>query len=342
MITLSIANSTEMSQKINYAIKNINQGIKKYISELQLSNHTPGFSILIKKDNEIIYKKSVGKSIISSNSPKSLLSSDSCFLCASLTKPVICQFFIDLNVKYPKLIQASLNSFFSPKHKKPHIKKITVQHLLTHKSGLPEYFGSISSIPYHQLNKFSLNQISKYILDQEKTFSPGKKMEYSNSSFVILSKVVELLFNNKYELELEKYFESRGLFKNTFFFTKKINCRTAQYVKINKKYIRVPWDRAFIGWGDGALISSPLEYLDLINPLKDERILNYLFKTRSDNFKLCYQHTGGSIGMSNLYFFIPQVKLRGVCFQNFTNSFDRMSISQDIYNFLSGNRTYYI
>lgn len=331
-----------MSQKINYAIKKIDQGVKKYISELQLSNQTPGFSILIKKNNKIIYKKSIGKSIISSNSSKSLLSFNSRFLCASLTKPVICQFFIDLSMKYPKIIQTSLDNFFGSKHKKPHIEKITVQHLLTHKSGLPEYFGSVSSIPYHQLNTFNLKQISKYILNQEKIFSPGKKTEYSNSSFVILSRIVELLFKNKYELELEKYFKSCGSFKNTFFFTKKTNSKTAQYVKINKKYIRVPWSRAFIGWGDGALISSPLEYLDLINPLKDKRILNYLFKLKSRRFNLCYQHTGGSIGMSNLYFFIPQINLRGVCFQNFTNSFDRMSLSQDIYNFFADNKTYYI
>ena len=330
-----------MFQKINYIVKKIDCGAKKYISELQLSNQTPGFSILIKRNNEIIYKKSLGKSIVSSNSPKNFLSFNSCFLCASLTKPVICKFFIDLNRKKPNIIQTSLDNFFS-NYKKPHINKITIQHLLSHKSGLPEYFGSSSSIPYHQLDTYTLKQISSYILNQKNFFSPGKKIEYSNSSFVILSRIIELLFKNKYELELEKYFKSYGFSKNTFFFTNKKKCNTAQYVKISKKYIQVPWNRSFIGWGDGALISSPMEYLDLINPLENKKILNYLFKVKSNKLNSYYYHTGSSVGMSNLYFFIPKINLSGICFQNFTNSFDIMTLSQDICNFLANNRTNYI
>lgn len=331
-----------MSQKISYAVKKIDQGIKRYISKLQLSNQTPGFSILIKKNNEIIYEKSIGKNIISSNSPKNSLSFNSRFLCASLTKPIVCQFFIDLNVKHPKIIQTSLDRFFDSKYKRKYIKKITIQNLLTHQSGLSEYFGSTSSVPYHQLNTFNLKQISEYILDQEISFSPGKKTEYSNSSFVILSRIVDLFFKNKYELEFERYFRSYGSFNNTFFFTEKINCKIAQYIKINKKYIRVPLNRFFIGWGDGALISSPSEYLDFINPTKNKKIIRYLFRVKSHKFNVCYGHTGGSVGASNLYFFIPQINLRGVCFQNFINNFDRMTLSQDISNFFSDKRTYYI
>ena len=331
-----------MFQQIDYAIKRIDQGIKKYISELQLNNRTPGFFVLIKKNDEVIYEKSIGKSIISSNSPKSSLSFNSQFLCASLTKPVICQFFIDLSVKHPKIIQTSLNGFFGSRHKKKYIKEITIQHLLTHRSGLSEYFGSATSIPYHRLNKFNLEKISEYILDQEKNFNPGKKKEYSNSAFVILSRIVELLFNNRYELEFKKYFRSYGSFNNTFFFTEKTNCKTAQYIRINKEYVKVPLNRAFIGWGDGALISSPSEYLDLINPSKDRKIIKYLFRVKSYKFNVCYQHTGGGIGISNAYFFIPKLNLRGICFQNFTNSLDRMTLSQDICNFFSDKRVYYI
>ena len=329
-----------MLQKINYIVKKFDCGIKKYISELQLSNQTPGFSVFIKKDNEIIYKRSIGQSIVSSSSSKNILSPNSRFLCASLTKPVICKFFIDLSKKNPEILHTTLDNFFS-EYQKSDIKKITVQHLLTHSSGLLEYFGSSSSIPYHQLDTLNLKKIAEHILNQPKPFYPGKKIEYSNSAFVILSRIIELIFGNKYELELEKYFKSYGGFRNTFFFMNKQKCNTAQYIKVGKRYIKVPWNRTFIGWGDGALISSPIEYLKIINPLKDKKLLNYLFKVKS-RFNFCYQHTGGSIGMSNLYFFIPQINLSGICFQNFTNSLDRMTLSQDICHFLADNKTNYI
>ena len=328
-------------QKTDYIVKQIDCGIIRYISELQLNNQTPGLSILIKKNNETVYEKSIGKSVVSSNSPESFLSFNSRFLCASLTKPVVCKFFIDLNRKNPGIIQKTLDNFF-PQYKNSYMKKITIQLLLTHRAGLAEYFGSFSGIPYHQLDSFNLKRISTHILDQKPVFNPGKKIEYSNSSFVILSRIVELIFKNEYEPELKKYFKSLGDFKNTFFFTDSNKPGTAQYIKINKRYIKAPWSRAFTGWGDGALISSPAEYLELINPLEDKKILNYLFKLRSHKFNLCYRHAGSSVGMSNLYFFIPQINLRGVCFQNFTNSFDEMTFSQDINNFFSDNRTNYI
>ena len=269
-----------MSQKAQFIVKKIDYGAVKYISELQLSSHTPGFSILIKKNNEVIYEKSIGKNIISSNSHQRGLSSSSQFLCASLTKPVIYKFFTDLNKKKSKLIQASLDHFFST-YRKPYIKKITIQHLLTHTSGLSEYFGSYSSIPFHQLDKLNLKQISEYILKQKPMFKSGAKEVYSNSSFVILSRIIELIFKNNYELELEKYFKSLGTFKNTFFFMDKKKLNTAQYIKVGEQYIKAPWNRSFIGWGDGALISSPKEYLNIINPIEDKGILNYLFKVKS-------------------------------------------------------------
>ena len=143
--------------------KKINLGAEKYISVLKLNKYTPGFSILIKKDNEIIYEKSIGRNIISSKSPRMVLSPQSLYLCASLAKPVICRFFIDLSKKYPELIQTSLDNFFSVK-KRSDIKHITIQHLLTHKSGLSEYFGWLG-FSRSTTNNFNLKQISEFILN---------------------------------------------------------------------------------------------------------------------------------------------------------------------------------
>ena len=330
-----------MPEKIKHIIDEINHGAEKYKKELQLNGRTPGFSILIKKQNQIIYEKSTGKSAVSSRSPKSSLSRNSRFLCASLTKPVICKFFIDLKRKKPDILQIKLDKFFS-NYKRSYIKKITVQHLLSHKSGLQEYFGSSSSVPYHRLDKFNLKQISEHILNQKKLFDPNSKTEYSNSSFVILSRIVEILFKNKYEEEFKKYLKSLGSFENTFFFSDKKTYNTNQYVKIGKKYIKAPWSRTFTGWGDGALISSPADYLDIINPFENKEITEYLFKIKSPLFNLCHFHTGGSVGASNIFFCIPKINIRGICCQNFTNSFDEMTLPQDIYKFLSGGNTNYL
>ena len=169
-------------------IKKIDFGAKRYISELQLNKHTPGFSILIKKDNRIIYEKSIGRNIISSKSPKMILSSRSVFLCASLTKPTMCKFFIDLNKNHPKLMQTSLDKFFSAK-KRPNIKHITIRHLLTHKSGLSDYFGW-AGLSRNATNNANLKQISEFILNQRKLFKPGTQTQYSNAAYVILSRII--------------------------------------------------------------------------------------------------------------------------------------------------------
>ena len=311
-------------------IKKIDLGAKRYISELQLNKKTPGFSVLIKKDDKIIYEKSIGRNIISSQNPKMILSSYSSYLCASLTKPMVSKFFIDLTKKYPKLMKTSLDYFFSIK-KRSDIKYITVRHLLTHKSGLSDYFGW-TGLSRKAINKSNLKQISEFILNQRRLFKPGTRTRYSNSAYVILSRIIEIISGNNYEKELEKYFKFSGL-QRTFLFKEGSKNKSAQYIRISNRYIKIPYERALTGWGDSALFSSPFDYLDLINPSTDKSICKYLFKMRSP-YGLCYQHTGSSVGTSSVFFFLPDSNIRGVCFQNFIDNFDNITFPWDIYQFL--------
>ena len=58
-------------------------------------------------------------------------------------------------------------------------------------------------------------------------------MQYSNSSYVILSRIIEIISGNNYEEELKRYFENYGL-KNTSFFKEGNQKKSAQYSLLRK------------------------------------------------------------------------------------------------------------
>ena len=181
------------------------------------------------------------------------------------------------------------------------------------------------------------------LINQRKLFKSGTQTQYSNSAYVILSRIIEIISGNSYEKELKRYFKLFGL-KNTFLFKKgnQNQKKSAQYIRIRNRYIKIPYERSLTGWGDSALFSSPSDYLDLINPSFNKNICDYLFKIKSP-YGLCYQHTGSSVGTASIFFFLPDFNIRGVCYQNFIDNFDNITFPWDIYQFLEGqNITSYI
>lgn len=67
-------------------------------------------------------------------------------------------------------------------------KDITIHHLLTHSSGIPEYFYLLDK---SSGNIYSPEEIVELVEDRELTFKPGSSFNYSNSNYVILGMIIE-------------------------------------------------------------------------------------------------------------------------------------------------------
>jgi CubicO group peptidase (beta-lactamase class C family) len=75
--------------------------------------------------------------------------------------------------------------------------KITIFHLLTHTSGIPN-FTSFPDLPTRQLQAMTPQQLVDWFRDKPLEFEPGTKWNYSNSGYVLLGYLIEKISGHSY------------------------------------------------------------------------------------------------------------------------------------------------
>ncbi len=79
---------------------------------------------------------------------------------------------------------------------KPVAKRITIHHLLTHTSGLGDFFG-----PEYLAKHGALVTLKDYLplfVSKPLAIEPGAKFEYSNAGYIVLGLVIEKLSVKNY------------------------------------------------------------------------------------------------------------------------------------------------
>ena len=169
--------SAVFSQRINYG------KVDSIISNLASNNKFSGV-VLIAEDGKIKYNKAVG--YIDYANQKAL-NKNSIFELASVSKQFTAMTIMMVKEKgllnYDDLVEKYINIPY---------KGITIRHLLTHTSGLPDYQAIMDT--YWDKSKVAsnddiINYLNKYA--PPKLFEPGEKYLYSNTGYVLLASIVE-------------------------------------------------------------------------------------------------------------------------------------------------------
>lgn len=86
--------------------------------------------------------------------------------------------------------------------------QITIRHLMTHHSGIPDYVGSVETFAEENNYYFSseeiLDIITENIEENGLDFSPGEFFSYSNSNYLILGLLIEELTDISYQEYLDQ------------------------------------------------------------------------------------------------------------------------------------------
>lgn len=113
---------------------------------------------------------------------------------------------------------------------------VTIRHLLTHTTGIPEYFKF--KYPVYGSSAFVDNQQLLRVLEKQKyakTFATGTKFEYVNTNYAILAALVAKVSGKPFEEYVhENIFKPAGM-ENTCFFTELVGIDA----KHGKKYADV-------------------------------------------------------------------------------------------------------
>jgi len=129
------------------------------------------------------------------------------FRIASLTKSFTAMAVLQLQEQGILNINDSIGKFI-PDY--PNGDKITVHHLLSHTSGIPNF--TVATDEKARVMPFNLEMIIKKFKDLPLEFSPGEKFEYSNAGYYLLGYIIEKVAGKDYATVIKhNIFEPLGM-----------------------------------------------------------------------------------------------------------------------------------
>ena len=178
-------------------------------------DHIPGAVIQIKKGDSIFHRAAYGFAQKYSYNMQPMqnpepMTTEHLFDLASLTKVTATTFGIMKLVDEGKIALDDPVANYLPEFDQGEKLKITVRHLLTHSSGLPQW----KPIYYHVSN---CNEIAKYISDQSLKWEVGKGRHYSDLGFMLLAKIIEEVSGQHLNNYMQKKFYKPLGLKHTVF-----------------------------------------------------------------------------------------------------------------------------
>ena len=145
--------------------------------------HIPGLSLAVTVDNELIFTKGYGLANVELQSPAL---AESVYEIASLTKQFTAMAVL-LLAQEGKLSLDDLVSRHLPEAP-PAWAKITLRHLLTHTSGIPDY--DDAKQPLDSRRDYTEDELLKAAATLPLKFQPGVRWSYSNTGYVLLGILV--------------------------------------------------------------------------------------------------------------------------------------------------------
>lgn len=177
------------------AAQDISQKIDNYLSRKRTFN---GSALVVYKNNILLYKGYGYKNAL----VKTLNDTATVYRIGSVTKPFTAAVILYLEQK--KLLK--LNdpvSLYIPGY--PNGDAITIEHLLTHSSGIKDYLEVkiVQEIP-DAAPPITIEKLISYFKDEKQTIRPGEKFSYSNSNYILLAYIIEKITGEKYEDAVRK------------------------------------------------------------------------------------------------------------------------------------------
>lgn len=301
-------------------IQTINNYFRKFVKRRRFNGH-----ITISKNEEIVFDTTSGYSNIRKRIP---LKKNAAIQLASVTKPITATVILQLIEEGKLTLNDTITKFLElPKQ----YKKITIKHLLAHRSGLSQYYYYCD----HKMdNKDHLIYNDTVICvinfhNPEHNFRPDQKHYYSNTNYMLLASIIEVIEGKRYSEVLKtRIFDKCGMMDSFVFDLKKAS------IPKNLTLGHTQWNRVFeFDYLDGivgdkgifstaqdlikfdAFLNNDIIISDSIkqiaftpqNKIRNNKSYGYGWRLKMDpNFGKLVYHTGWWHGNRHIYLKIPK------------------------------------
>jgi CubicO group peptidase (beta-lactamase class C family) len=242
--------------------------LKDYLEKLKTEYSLYG-SILIAKDGKKLFEEYFGYADIKSTVP---ISPATKFNIASGGKMFTALCIAKLAEENKLNFDDKISKYISGFSDTSIANKITIGHLLSHTSGIAEYW--TEDTDYAVLSAKNINDHLKIVLKCELNFQPGSAYEYSNSNYIILGAIIEKIAGNSYnDFVKENIFIPAGMNSTGYYNYGSENLA----VPLTRGKSETEWVEAshgIKGSSAGGAYSDVTDMLKFSNALKENKIIS--------------------------------------------------------------------
>jgi len=215
------------------------------------SDHFNG-AILITRNGKVLVSKGYGMSNVEDETPNTPLTK---FRIGSLTKQFTAMVIMMLQERGKLNVQQSVCSYIPdcPKAWQP----ITIHHLLTHSSGIPDYV-NVWGYEKFLASPSPAESILEGVKKQPLEFKPGERFSYSSLGYILLGSVIEISSGMSYEAFLRENIFNPLKMVNTGYDNNKLvlKHRAAGYSLQRNALINAPYVDMSVPFAAGGLYST--------------------------------------------------------------------------------------
>ncbi|WP_223034422.1 serine hydrolase [Hanstruepera marina] len=226
-------------------------------------------SVLVAHEGEVILKKGYGSANKEWDIPNTV---DTKFQIASVTKPFTAFLILQLASEGKIDLHEPITTYL-PSYPNKIGDSITVQHLLTHSSGLSRSFISTQK---GNNPKVMMEDIAAMPLE----FAPGETFKYSNSGYNLLGYLIETLTGMAYEDALQdRIFNPLGM-KNSGLFNNRaiIKHMASGYYKGFGDYFNIERNYNLLAYASGGIYSTVEDLFIFNQALNNDEILSKTYR----------------------------------------------------------------
>lgn len=169
-------------------ITNARSKIEKYVSDNRFSG-----AVLVAKDGQVVLREGFAFANRELGVP---VKADTVFRLGSITKQFTSASIMQLVEKGKISIDDPVSKYYAAAPKA--WSKITVKHLLNHRSGIPSYTGLPGFFEKDAALDRTPEQIVELTRDMPLEFEPGAKFNYNNTGYVLLGYIIEKVSGETY------------------------------------------------------------------------------------------------------------------------------------------------
>ena len=251
LLSLMMAFITNVIAAQSLTPKQLTSEYDKILSE-QFKPGETGCAALVAKNGQVIYRKAFGMADLELNVP---MQPEMVFRIGSITKQFTAIAILQLMEQGKLSLQDEITKFIPDYPMNGH--SITIEHLLTHTSGIKSYT-DVPEFQKYMRTDMKPEEVIDLIKSNPMEFAPGTKWKYNNSGFFLLGYIIEKVSGQTYQEYLqENFFTPLGMTSSCYGDDSKIiKLRASGYQPGSKGPVNADYMSMYLHYAAGSVMST--------------------------------------------------------------------------------------